>query len=188
MNLAIDCFRLVKGDQSKNGIYDLTVKLIQYLGNENTRRDMEHHIMVMGNTTNQNDMDVDGISFLLMEGDPENKMHSDWWQKWKVGAIARKLGCDRIFFPEGRLPFMYKGRKTIMIYEDRSEKDKKISRKIISAAKRSDHIIVIHEATKNKLVAAVPSTSDRIRLLKDLGTKNRNPMELGGYWTDLFSD
>lgn len=188
MNLAIDCFRLVKGDQSTNGIYELTVKLIQYLGNENSRRDMEHHIMVMGNTTNQCDMDVDGVSFLLMEGDPGDRVLSAWWQKWKSGAIARKLGCDRIFFPEGRLPIVYSGRKTIMIYEDRSEKDKKISWKQVMAARRSDHIIVIHEATKRKLVASAPETEKRIRLLKDLGTKNRNPMELGGYWIDLFSD
>ena len=188
MNLAIDCFRLIKDDQSKNGIYELTVKLIQYLGNENSRRDMEHHIMVMGNTTNQCDMDVDGVSFLLMEGDPRDRISAAWWQKWKAGAIAKKLGCDRIFFPEGRLPLLYKGRKTIMIYEGRSEKDKKLSYKLISAARRSDHIIVIHEATRNKLIEAVPGIEDRIRLLKDLGTKDRNPMELGGYWIDLFSD
>lgn len=180
MNLAIDCFKLIKGDEETRDIYELTRKLILYLGAENTRRDMEHHIMIMGNDTNQNDMDCEGISFLLMDKDPTNRRSVLWWELFGVASIAPKLGCDRIFFPCGRIPVHYKRNNTVLLYDT--------TWKSMLAARYATRIIVTSDETKEDIVKHKPRLASKIHVLTDISAGNANPMELGGYWTDLFTE
>ena len=62
MNLVIDCFKLVKGAGKSIGIYNLTKSLVEYLGAENVRRNYAQTILILGNTHNRADMEVDGVA------------------------------------------------------------------------------------------------------------------------------
>ncbi|MCR5770133.1 MAG: hypothetical protein K6G87_02730 [Butyrivibrio sp.] len=191
MNLAIDCFTLIKDDQSENGIYELTKKLIAYLGAENLRRDNEHHIMVMGNTYNQNDFDADGTSFLLMDGDPKERLDVFKWENFTVASIAPKLGCDRIFFPCGKLPLHYKGDKMTLLYSQRRNGQLQplspdMMRRYISASRKAEHIIVTEVALENMLLSKVSGVESKIAVIPDLANVKTDPMIYGRWWTQLF--
>ena len=191
MNLAIDCFTLIKDDQSENGIYELMKKLIAYLGAENLRRDNEHHIMVMGNTYNQNDFDADGTSFLLMDGDPKDKLCTFKWENFTVSSIAPKLGCDRIFFPCGKLPLHYRGDKMVLLYSERRNGQlltlsPDTVRKYLSSARKADHILVTEEALEHMLLSKVSGVESRITMIPDMVNVRPDPMIYGRWWTELF--
>ena len=191
MNLAIDCFTLINEDQSENGIYELMKKLIAYLGAENLRRDSEHHIMVMGNTYNQNDFDADGTSFLLMDGDPKNRMDVFRWENFTVSSIAPKLGCDRIFFPCGKLPVHYRSDKMVLLYSERRNGQLQplspdTFRKYVSSARKAEHIIVNEESLENMLLRKVSGVEAKISVMPDIVNVKADPMDYGRWWTELF--
>ena len=191
MNLAIDCFTLIKEDQSENGIYELMKKLIAYLGAENLRRDSEHHIMVMGNTYNQNDFDADGTSFLLMDGDPKDKLYTFKWENFVVASIAPKLGCDRVFFPCGKLPLHYRGDKMALLYSARRNGQlQSLSpdtvRKYISSARKAEHIVVTESSLENMLLSKASGVESKISVMPDLANVKTDPMVYGRWWTELF--
>ena len=62
MKLIIDCFKLVKGAGKSIGIYNLAQNLVRELAKENN--DSKNEIIVLGNTYNKKDFDIDGISFV----------------------------------------------------------------------------------------------------------------------------
>lgn len=191
MNLAIDCFTLIKDDQSENGIYELTKKLITYIGAENKRRDNEHHIMVMGNTYNQNDFDAEGISFLLMDGDAKDRMDVFKWENFTVSSIAPKLGCDRVVFTCGKLPLHYKKDKMVLLYSGRRDGQllqlsPDMARMYILSARKAEHVIVMEQALENFLLSKVPGLESKITVMPDIANVKTDAIVLGRWWAELF--
>jgi|GEM_PF-3081522 len=180
MNIAIDCYKLIKGDEKTKEIYDFVKRIIELLSEENLRRDKEHHIMVIGNSTNQDDYDKDGISFLLMDGDPLKRSTVLKWELIGVALMAPKLCCDKVFFPCGRLPLISGGKSTVLLVDSHW--------KSMMAAKSADRVIVLNDEVKNEIVRKNKKLDSKIRVLSDLDGKSKNSMEFGNYWKDLFAE
>ncbi|WP_026506847.1 hypothetical protein [Butyrivibrio sp. MC2013] len=190
MNLAIDCFKLIKEDPDNEELYALVKSLVAYLGLENKKRDLEHHIMILGNESNQEDLDVDGTSFLLMDGDPTDSRYLFYWETFGVAAMAPKLECDRVFYPSGRLPVRYNGSQTSLLFAHLSPGDSlphpELMRRFYSSARRADRVITVDRGIEERMLQKVPGVEPRMKLLEDLGDHRAGLNELGEWWAELF--
>jgi hypothetical protein len=190
MNLAIDCFKLMSDDPEKGELYSLVCKLVAYLGAENRRRDMEHHIMILGNTSNQKDLDVDGTSFLLMNGNPLDGAYLFWWENFGIASFAPKIQCDRVFYPCGKLPVHYSGAQTALLYMQsihrKSPMPPEMMRLFLSSSRKADRVITVNRLIEERMLQKIPGVEDRINLLPDIGEGKADPIEMGIWWTELF--
>ena len=59
--IAVDCFKLVKGEGSSIGIYNYTKNLVQYLSQLD-----KYKIIIFGNSLNKVDFDIDGVTFKVI--------------------------------------------------------------------------------------------------------------------------
>ena len=175
MNLVIDCFKLVKGAGKSIGIYNLTKSLVEYLGAENVRRNYAQTILILGNTHNRADMEVDGVTFLLMKGNPLDRKYDLWWELFGVKHAAGKYHADRILFPRGFRPLVYHGKDTIIIHDlipfyydehfpgvfNRYE-NAYIMNRLKASIKGADRIITISDYSMQDIARRVPGTEGKI--------------------------
>jgi len=117
MRLVIDTFKLVKGAGKSIGIYNVAMTLVKYLGKDNKNNGFPNDIIVIGNEYNRKDMDVDGITFYLQEGDPLSRMDAVKWELFGVNDVAKKFKADRIFFPRGYRPLFCSVKDTVLIHD-----------------------------------------------------------------------
>ncbi len=111
MRLVIDCFKLVKGKGKSIGIYNLAQSLVQHLTAANKSGEHCEEIIVLGNEYNRKDFDIPGIRFVLMKGNPLNKLTCIVWELFLVPWKARKYGADRILFPTGLPSSVLQGKR-----------------------------------------------------------------------------
>ncbi len=207
MNLVIDCFKLVKGVGKSIGIYNLTKSLVEYLGQENVRKGNPQTIIVLGNEHNRTDMEVPGVTFMLMKGNPLSRVYDAWWELFGVCGVARKVGADRILFPRGFRPLFYRGKDTIIIhdlipfYYDKhypgffnKYENAYIMNRLKASMRHADRIITISEASEQDIVDLVPGAKGRIKRiyngLNDIAvsdTVNKELMPEKPYFTAVTS-
>ena len=117
MNLVIDCFKLVHGQGKSVGIYNLTMNLVRRLGEENVRRGQKENIIVLGNDYNREDFEVPGVVFARQNGNPLSKLYDLYWELFGSAFAAKRYSAERVLFPRGFRPLVYKGKDTVLIHD-----------------------------------------------------------------------
>ena len=178
MRLVIDCFKLVKGKGKSIGIYNLAQSLVQHLTATNKSGEHCEEIIVLGNEYNRKDFDIPGIRFVLMKGNPLNKLTCIVWELFLVPGKARKYGADRILFPRGYRPLFYRGKDTVIIHDlipfyydkhfpgvlNRFENAYIMSR-LKASMKHADRIITISEFSRKEIDAMCPGSGSRVNVI-----------------------
>lgn len=175
MILIIDCFKLVKGVGKSIGIYNLTKSLVEYLGEENVRKNHEQKIIVLGNKYNRQDMENDGVTFKELKGNPLDKKYILWWELFGVTGEVKKYNPDRVLFPRGFAPLWYKGKDTIIIHdlipfyykENFPQSINKlenfyITNRLASSIKHADRVITISDYSRQDINNRVPGSENKI--------------------------
>lgn len=178
MRLVIDCFKLVKGKGKSIGIYNLARSLAQQLAATNRNGEHCEEIIVLGNEYNRKDFDIPGIRFILMKGNPLNKLTCILWELFIVPFQAGKYKADRILFPRGYRPLVYRGKDTVIIHDlipffydrhfpgvlNRVENAYIMSR-LKASMKRADRIITISEFSRREMDSMCPGSGERARVI-----------------------
>lgn len=176
MVLVIDTFKLVKGAGKSIGIYNLTKSLVSYLGAENVRRGMPHKIVVLGNPKNQKDMERDGTEFVIVPGNPLDRKTYVIWELFRVSKYARRYHADRILFPRGYRPLVYRGKDTIIVHDlipfwynencpgylGRVE-NAYIMNRLKASIRHADRVITISDYSRQEIDKLVPGSYGKVK-------------------------
>lgn len=189
MNLVIDCFKQVKGAGKSIGIYNLAKSITEHLG-ERIADGSDDNIIVLGNAYNRKELDVPGVTFIEMKGNPLNKLYCIWWELVLIRRYARKYQADRVLFPRGYRPFGRKGsigrqngkqiKDTILIHDlipfyydkhypgvfNRLE-NAYIMYRLKVSMRKADRIITISEYSKADILEKVPGCADKITVINN---------------------
>lgn len=117
MRLVVDCFKLVRGHGKSIGIYSLTQSLLIHLVEEQKKRQDGNEIVVLGNSYNRKDFDIDGVTFVEIKKDPTKRIVYTLWELFGVNVAARKNHADRVLFPRGFRPFVCAIKDTVIIHD-----------------------------------------------------------------------
>ncbi len=180
MNLVIDCFALIKEDENTKVKYERVKRIIECLAKENSKRNQEHHIMVMGNMSNQNDFDVEGTTFLLMDKDPESNWQKFKWKHFGIASLLPKLGSDRVLFTTPCLPVATKNKQIVLIFKNEFPGLQRL-------LKKADRILLDEEPEDTSLKNELEE-NDKVRLLSSLKSGDVSNMEINEYWEDVFDE
>lgn len=178
MKLIIDCFKLVKGAGKSIGIYNLALNLTRELGKSNTNG--EHEIIVLGNSYNRTDFDVEGIKFIEIKKNPLNKIQCILWELFEVSVMAKKMKADRILFPRGfgsmlrltteyiivhdMIPFYYD--ENYPGYLNKLE-NFYIMWRLRASIKKSDKVITISQASKDDIIKYTNVRDEKITVINN---------------------
>lgn len=178
MILVIDCFKLVKGQGKSIGIYNHAKNVVTNLVKENSKQKKIDKIIVLGNKRNQNDFDVDGVTFILVSYNPLSKLQSIMWELFLVKRYIRKYKGDRVLFPRGYAPLFFKGRDTIIIhdlipfyYHESFPRafnwleNFYIMNRLKESIKSAERVITISEYSKSEIIKIVPSADKKIKVI-----------------------
>jgi glycosyltransferase involved in cell wall biosynthesis len=164
--IAVDCFKLVKGEGSSIGIYNYTKNLVQYLSQLD-----KYKIIIFGNSLNKVDFDIDGVIFKVIPISIRGKVIYILWELFFVNYYIFKYNIKLTVFPRGYLP-LFKLSKTINTIHDlipfyyyqfhRSDinllENYYIRKRLLSSAARSDQVICISNYTKKELLNLCPES------------------------------
>ena len=176
MVLVIDTFKLIKGVGKSIGIYNLTKSIVTKLGAENVRRGMPEKIVILGNEFNRSDMDVEGVEFYQVPGDPKSRVKILLWELFGVRKEAARFQADRILFPRGFRPLVYRGQDTIIIHDlipfyydkhypgyfNRLE-NAYIMNRLKASIRGAQRVITISDASRKEITELVPGSEGKIR-------------------------
>lgn len=174
MNIAIDCFKLVKGQGKSIGIYNYTKNLIDNLAKENKNAT----IYVFGNLFNREDFSVTNINFIEIKFNPINKMICILWELIYVLYYLRKFKIDIVFFPRGFMPLIRTVKSIVTIHDlipfyyqknypeyiNRLESFY-IRNRLISSIKNASKIITISEYSKKDILKLNKNVSKKIQVI-----------------------
>lgn len=206
MNLVIDTWKLVKGHGKSIGIYNLTKTLVRYLGEENIRQGSPHNIIVLGNAYNRTDMEKEGVTFILVPGNPLSRAAYVYWELFRVVSYAKRFKADRILFPRGYRPLIYSGKDTIIVHDlipfwydqhfpgylGRIE-NAYIMNRLKASIAHADRVITISDYSRKAIDEMVPGSASRVcRIYNGLNDMDlpagdaRNP-DAGSYIVSVTS-
>lgn len=171
--IAVDCFKLIKGEGASIGIYNYTVNLIQNLSKLN-----KFQIYVFGNSNNKKDFDLKNINFINIEYIFRNKLSYIFWELFHINKFISKYNINLIIFPRGYLPFIKKC-KTINIvhdmipfyYYENFRKDINffenyyIRKRLLSSIRNSDLTITISNYSKEMILKYLRNNQSNIRTI-----------------------
>ena len=116
MNIAIDCFKLVKGAGKSIGIYNLAHNLVRNLARHMPSESVS--LFVFGTDQNREDFDIPGVNFVEIEKyDPLNKIHAVLWELFFVSSWCKRYKIDRILFPRGYCALTHPAYDIIIIHD-----------------------------------------------------------------------
>lgn len=184
MRLIIDCFKLVKGAGKSIGIYNLAQNLVRELAREN--KDSKNEIIVLGNSYNRKDFEIDGISFVPIHKNPLNKLQCIFWELFEVSVTAKKMKADKILFPRGYASMLHLTKEYVIIHDmipfyyhehypgyfNRLE-NFYIMWRLKASAKKADRVITISEASKQDIIRYSGADESRITVIHN----GYNPIE-----------
>ena len=176
MVLVIDTFKLIKGVGKSIGIYNLTKSIVTQLGAENARRGMPEKIVILGNEFNRADMETEGVEFYPVARDPKSRVQILLWELFGVRKEAERFHADRILFPRGFRPLIYRGNDTIIIHDlipfyydkhypgyfNRLE-NAYIMNRLKASIRGAQRVITISDASRKEIMELVPGSEHKIR-------------------------
>jgi glycosyltransferase involved in cell wall biosynthesis len=178
MKLVIDCFKLVKGAGKSIGIYNLALNLVRELARGSS--DKEHEIIVLGNSYNRKDFQVEGIKFVQIEKNPLNKITCIFWELFEVSVAAKKMDADRVLFPRGYASMLHLTKEYVIIhdmipfyyhenYPDYFNKLENfyIMWRLKASARKADRVITISEASKRDIIKYSHTDEKRIAVINN---------------------
>ena len=178
MKLIIDCFKLVKGAGKSIGIYNLALNLTRELAKNNLNS--EHEIIVLGNSYNRSDFEVEGIEFVEIQKNPLNKIQCILWELFEVSILAKKMKADKLLFPRGfgsmlrltkeyiivhdMIPFYYNEN-----YPDYFNKLENfyIMWRLKASIKKTDKVITISQASKEDIIRYTNVNENKITVINN---------------------
>jgi glycosyltransferase involved in cell wall biosynthesis len=177
MILIIDCFKLVKGAGKSIGIYNLALNLVRELaGGDNAQND----IIVLGNSYNREDFDIDGVKFIEICKNPLNKLACIVWELFEVSFVAKKLHADKVLFPRGYASMLHLTKEYVIIhdmipfyynenYPDYFNKLENfyIMWRLKASARKADKVITISAASKRDIIKYSKTNEDRIVVINN---------------------
>jgi len=172
-NIAIDCFKLVKGEGKSIGIYNFTKNFIENLALLN-----KYNIYIFGNQFNKNDFNVKGVKFIEIPIKVRNKFIYIIWELFLVNKYSLQYNINLTIYPRGFIP-LFSVSKTLNIvhdliplyyyhnYKDDINKLENfyIRNRLLSSIKNSDCIISISQFTKNEILQYYPNKSSSIKVI-----------------------
>lgn len=158
--IAIDCFKLVKGEGASIGIYNYTKNLA-----ENLASLAIFEIYIFGNKYNKVDFDISGVVFIDINIRYRNKLTYLFWELLLVNKYIYRYNIKLIIFPRGYIP-LFSFSKTINIVHDfipmyyyKHYKDQinyienfYIRHRLLSSIKHSDKTITISKYSKKEIM------------------------------------
>ena len=161
MKIVIDCFKLVKGAGKSIGIYNLALNLVRELA----RDSQGNEIIILGNSYNKADFDINGVTFCEQRKNPLNKLVCIFWELFEVSIIARKLKADKVLFPRGYASMLHLTKEYVIIHDmipfyyhenypdyfNRLE-NFYIMWRLKASARKADKVITISEASKRDIM------------------------------------
>lgn len=170
MRLVVDCFKLIKGAGKSIGIYNVTLSLLHNLITEKEKTTslniLNTEIVVLGNSVNREDFDIDGVTFVEVRFyDPLKKIDCVVWELWGISRICKRLKADKVLFPRGYCALTHPVDDIVLIHDlipfyynqhfpgvfSKLENFYIMNRLKVSA-KTSKQIITISEASKEDIL------------------------------------
>lgn len=172
-NIAIDCFKLVKGEGKSIGIYNFTKNFI-----ENLALFKKYNIYIFGNKFNKNDFDIDGVIFIDIPIKFRNKFIYIAWELLFINIFIYKYNIKLTVYPRGYIP-LFSISKTFNIihdlipiyYYDNYRNDISyfenlyIRKRLLSSIKRSDKTIAISNYTKEEILKYYPNKANSLSVI-----------------------
>lgn len=166
MKLVIDCFKQVRGAGKSIGIYNLARHLVCELARGNvTDKHQKNEIIVLGNSHNRGDFEVEGVTFIEIDKNPLNKIVCIKWELFDVSMLAKKLGADKVLYPRGYASLLHCTKEYVIIhdmipfYYDEHYKgyfnrleNFYIMWRLKASARHADAVITISEASKRDII------------------------------------
>lgn len=184
MKLVIDCFKLVKGAGKSIGIYNLALNLVRELAQGNGRN--KHEIIVLGNSYNRTDFEIDGLQFVEISKNPLNKLTCILWELFEVSIMVKKMGADKVLFPRGYASMLHLTREYVIIHDMipfyyhenypgyfNKLENFYIMWRLKASARKADRVITISEASKRDIIRYSHVNENRITVIHN----GYNPIE-----------
>ena len=188
MRLIIDCFKLVKGAGKSIGIYNLAQNLVKELAKE--KDCSKNEIVVLGNSHNKADFEMEGIQFVEIRKNPLNKLTCIFWELFEVSLLAKKMGADKVLFPRGYASMLHLTKEYVIIhdmipfyyhehYPDYFNKLENfyIMWRLKASAKKADKVITISEASRQDIMKYSHTDETKIIVINN----GYNPIEAKEY-------
>ena len=115
MRLIVDCFKLVKGEGKSIGIYNVALNLARNIAD--LAKEYNIDITILGNKFNREDFDIPGISFVVVDKDPRNKLYCIFWELFDVVKYYKKYKADAILFPRGYTTLFHSMNDAIIVHD-----------------------------------------------------------------------
>ncbi len=109
----MDCFKLVKGTGKSIGIYNLAKNLIDNL----VKQKKNARIIVLGNSYNREDFDIEGVEFAEVKYDPRSQAVCAMWELFLVNQAIRRIRPDKVLFPRGYVPLRNISENYVIIHD-----------------------------------------------------------------------
>lgn len=183
MKLVIDCFKQVRGAGKSIGIYNLARHLVCELAKNLISRGeagTENEIIVLGNSHNRGDFDVEGVTFYEIDKNPLNKLVCIKWELFDVSVLAKKLGADKVLYPRGYASLLHRTKEYVIIhdmipfYYDEHYKgyfnrleNFYIMWRLKASARHADKVITISEASKREIMKYAHTDDKRITVINN---------------------
>jgi glycosyltransferase involved in cell wall biosynthesis len=177
MKLVIDCFKLVKGSGKSIGIYNLALNLVREIARGDKAKT---NIIVLGNSYNKADFDIDGVNFVDIKKNPLNKLTCIIWELFEVSIIAKKMGADKVLFPRGYASMLHLTEEYVIIHdmipfyynENYPSYFNKLENfyimwRLKASARKADKVITISEASKRDIIKYSKTNDDRIVVINN---------------------
>lgn len=194
MRLVIDCYKLVKGAGKSIGIYNLAKSLVQNLALSEESISGKDEIVVLGNSFNRKDFDVEGIHFVQVRGNPLNKINIIFWELFEVVYWGKKMRADRLLFPRGYRPLFCPVPDAIIVHDlipfyyhkvfpDTLNKleNAYVMNRLKASIRKAKCVITISEFSRKEIDRICPGCSDRVKVIyngyNDVTYKNRIKFE-----------
>lgn len=199
MKLIIDSFKLIKGEGKSIGIYNVALNLARNI--VSLAKEYNVEIFIFGNEYNREDFDIPGVSFVMVDKDPRNKLYCIFWELFDVVKYYNKYKADAVLLPRGytslfhsmndaiivhdMIPFYY--HKNYPGYFNRLE-NAYIMNRLKASIKSASKVITISEASKRDILDIVKVDGEKISIINNGRNKiDVEPMEHKDYLVAMTS-
>ena len=199
MKLIIDCFKLVKGAGKSIGIYNVALNLARNIASGAKEYNMD--ITILGNEYNQEDFDIPGVCFVMVDKDPRNKLYCIFWELFDVVKYYKKYKADVILFPRGYTTLFHSMNDAIIVHDmipfyyhhnfpgyfNRLE-NAYIMNRLKASIKSASKVITISEASKRDILDITHIDERKISVINNGRNKiDVMPMEHKDYIVAMTS-
>lgn len=174
MRLGVDCAKLVKGTSKSIGIYNVASAIVQGLAG----RLKDDTLVVIGNDSNKEDFDIDGVEFHPVNLDINSNKELLKWELFKVNSVIKQLELDSILFPRGFNSIMCPVRNAVIIHDMipfyyhenfpkvfNPIKNGYVMWRLKASAKSADVVITDSEYSKKEITRFVPSAKNKTKVI-----------------------